>query len=40
MRKGEGGGGKTEHKRHIHGNDVIPLREVLASTCLTPYKNY
>ena len=28
MRKGEKGGGKTEHKRHIHGNDVIPLREV------------
>ena len=28
-RNAEGGrGGKTEHKRHIHGNDVIPLREV------------
>ena len=25
---GRGRGGKTEQKRHIHGNDVIPLREV------------
>jgi len=28
-RNAEGGrGGKTEQKRHMHGNDVIPLREV------------